>query len=62
MRKQNKLRRIAQAQAVRDSEEPEEETVIVKPRRGGRIKGIGKKIYPKDMYKVMEGSALMAIG
>jgi hypothetical protein len=39
-----------------------EEAAPKRPRRGGRVKGVPKVIHRKDMYKVMDGSALMAIG
>ncbi|KAG5651259.1 hypothetical protein H0H81_009303 [Sphagnurus paluster] len=59
MRKQNTLRRRAEKERA----EVEGDEEALKPvRRGGVIKGSGKKIYPKDMYKILDGSALVAIG
>lgn len=65
MRKRNKLLKLEQQKRAQGSHEipGEHDEGIVKPaRRGGRIKGEGKKIYPKDMYKVLDGSALVVIG
>ena len=39
-----------------------EEEEPKKPRRGGRVKGAGRVIHRKDMYKVMDGSALVVLG
>lgn len=65
MRKRNTSQRLEQQKQVRSVEEAsggQEEDPVPKPRRGGRIKGGGKAAYRKDMYKVLDGSALMAIG
>ena len=43
-----------------DTNQVEEEPK--KPRRGGRVKGAGRVIHRKDMYKVMDGSALVVLG
>ncbi|KAF9458470.1 hypothetical protein BDZ94DRAFT_1270532 [Collybia nuda] len=72
-RLEKKQRRLSRLQQEKDaaSASPElephgasgdtDDAPVKKPRRGGRVKG-GKVIYRKDMYKVLEGSALMAIG
>lgn len=44
-----------------DDDDSQMEEVAPRPRRGGRVKG-GKVIHRKDMYKVLDGSALMVIG
>ncbi|KAF5387944.1 hypothetical protein D9615_000780 [Tricholomella constricta] len=59
MRKQNLERRLEQK---RKAEEDDDADALKPARRGGMIKGAGKKIYPKDMYKILDGSALVAIG
>ena len=71
-RKQNKLMRLQQEKEVRSASLPsrgspndgdqEEEEALERQRRGGRVKGAGKVIHRKDMYKVMDGSVLMVIG
>ncbi|GLB34261.1 hypothetical protein LshimejAT787_0111450 [Lyophyllum shimeji] len=62
-RKENKLRRLEEQKAREASGEHDEGEKTIKPvRRGGRIKGAGDREYPKDMYKIMDGSALVAIG
>jgi hypothetical protein len=45
-----------------DDADQSEEVSPKRPRRGGRVKGAGKVIHRKDMYKVLDGSALMVIG
>jgi hypothetical protein len=72
-RKQYKLMRLQQEKEARspstslrgtpdgDCNQVEEETPK-RPRRGGRTKGVRKVIHRKDMYKVLDGSALMVIG
>ncbi|KAF8076864.1 hypothetical protein FPV67DRAFT_1715388 [Lyophyllum atratum] len=67
MRKQRRLLRLEQQEKVETARETsegyEKEEDSMKPvRRGGRVKGAGKRTHPKDMYKVLDGSALVAIG
>ncbi|KNZ72688.1 hypothetical protein J132_02121 [Termitomyces sp. J132] len=70
IRKQNKLKRLEQQQKAKvdrkHSEELSEDSgqdEANRPRRGGRKRGvIGKTVHRKDMYKVLDGSVLMAIG
>ncbi|RDB20049.1 hypothetical protein Hypma_013028 [Hypsizygus marmoreus] len=65
MRKRNTQMRLEQqreAQEAREAGVPEEDIPVVRKGRGGRVKGRGKRVYPKDMYKVLDGSALIAIG
>ncbi|KAG6917667.1 hypothetical protein DXG01_001642 [Tephrocybe rancida] len=64
LRRQNKLKRLKRAELDGgDSEELDESSEPMKlPRRGGRRKGVKKTVYPKDMYKTLDGSALMVIG
>ncbi|KAG6902203.1 hypothetical protein C0995_003035 [Termitomyces sp. Mi166 len=69
MRKQNRLKKLEQqkkAEADREnseSDEDSEQDETNRPRRGGRKKGVtGKIVHRKDMYKMLDGSALMAIG
>ncbi|KAG6819138.1 hypothetical protein H0H93_015031 [Arthromyces matolae] len=65
VRKQNKLKRLERQQTRENTadEDWEEDEPIEPPRRGGRKKGIvGRVVHRKDMYKMLDGSALMAIG
>jgi hypothetical protein len=59
MRKKNKESRL-EAEASQEAAGITEP--LPPPRRGGWIKGKGKTEYPKDMYQVMDGSAMLAIG
>jgi len=49
-------------EAEREEDYEDDEEPVKSARRGGRIKGAGNRVYPKDMYKILEGSALVAIG
>ncbi|KAG6806266.1 hypothetical protein H0H92_011990, partial [Tricholoma furcatifolium] len=69
IRKRNKLRRLKEQgecdESWDDSTEPSDEDSEESEQKGkgGKRKGVGRRnIYRKDMYKVLDGSALMAIG